>query len=155
VSWSAQALANVPHNTVKIRRMTMATQKTAAANKAPARKATAAKASTRKKATSKKSSDFSIKQSAEKVVNIYLGVIAKGVDTIQENIESSRKDNDKRMKDLEKRGAKFRKELSKRFDKLEASDVVEDTKAQFSKIKDQVEDAAENVKEKLSSAKAA
>jgi len=132
----------------------MATQAKATAKKAPARKAPAKKTSARK-AAPKKSADFSVKQSAEKVVNIYLGVIGKGIDTIQENIESSRKENDKRMKDLEKRGAKFRKELSKRFDKFEVSDVVDDTKAQFEKIQGQVEEAVDNVKEKLSSSKAA
>ena len=132
----------------------MATQQKATARKAPAKKAPAKKAAARK-ATPKKSADFSVKQSAEKAVNIYLGVIGKGIDTIQENMESTRKENDKRMKDLEKRGAKFRKELSKRFDKLEVSDVVDDTKAQFEKIQDQVEEAVDNVKEKLSSSKAA
>ena len=137
----------------------MATQAKAPAKKAPAKKAPAKKAPAKKtaarKAAPKKSADFSVKQSAEKVVNIYLGVIGKGIDTIQENIESSRKDNDKRMKDLEKRGAKFRKELSKRFDKFEVSDVVDDTKAQFEKIQDQVEEAVDNVKEKLNASKAA
>lgn len=132
----------------------MATQQKATARKAPAKKAPARKAAARK-ATPKKSADFSVKQSAEKAVNIYLGVIGKGIDTIQENMESTRKENDKRMKDLEKRGAKFRKELSKRFDKFEVSDVVDDTKAQFEKIQDQVEEAVDNVKEKLSSSKAA
>ena len=132
----------------------MATQQKATARKAPAKKAPARKVAARK-ATPKKSADFSVKQSTEKAVNIYLGVIGKGIDTIQENMESTRKENDKRMKDLEKRGAKFRKELSKRFDKLEVSDVVDDTKAQFEKIQDQVEEAVDNVKEKLSSSKAA
>jgi Mg2+ and Co2+ transporter CorA len=132
----------------------MATQAKATTKKASARKAPAKKTAARK-AAPKKSADFSVKQSAEKVVNIYLGVIGKGIDSIQENIESSRKQNDKRMKDLEKRGAKLRKELSKRIDKFEVSDVVDDTKAQFEKIQDQVEEAVDNVKEKLSSSKAA
>ena len=135
-------------------RFNMATQQKATARKAPAKKAPAKKAAP-SKATPKKSADFSVKQSAEKVVNIYLGVIGKGIDTIQENMESTRKENDKRMKDLEKRGAKFRKELSKRFDKFEVSDVVDDTKAQFEKIQDQVEEAGDNVREELSSSKAA
>ena len=123
----------------------MATQKRAPAKKAPVKKTTA------RKAAPKKSADFSVKETAEKAVNIYLGVIGKGIDNIQDNLESSRKENEKRMKDLEKRGAKFRKELTKRFKKLEKSDVVEDTKAQFEKVQDQVEDAVENVKEKLTS----
>ena len=133
----------------------MATQAKATPKKAPAKKAPAKKKPAARKTTAKKSADVSIKQSAEKVVNIYLGVISKGIDTIQDNFESSRKENEKRMKDLEKRGAKFRKELSKRFDKFEVSDVVEDTKAQFDKIQDQVEEAVDNVKEKFSSSKAA
>ena len=123
----------------------MATQKRAPAKKAPAKKTTA------RKAAPKKSADFSVKETAEKAVNIYLGVIGKGIDNIQDNLESSRKENEKRMKDLEKRGAKFRKELTKRFKKLEKSDVVEDTKAQFEKVQDQVEDTVESVKEKLTS----
>jgi len=123
----------------------MATQKRAPAKKAPAKKTTA------RKAAPKKTADFSVKETAEKAVNIYLGVIGKGIDNIQDNLESSRKENEKRMKDLEKRGAKFRKELTKRFKKLEKSDVVEDTKAQFEKVQDQVEDAVESVKEKLTS----
>ena len=132
----------------------MATQQKATARKAPARKAPAKKTAARK-AAPKKSQDFSVKESAEKVVNIYLGVIGKGIDSIQENLESSRKENEKRMKDLEKRGAKLRKEMGKRFDKLEVSDIVEDTKVQFEKIQDQVEETVETVKEKLSSSKAA
>ena len=132
----------------------MATQQKATARKAPAKKAPARKTAA-KRATPKKSADFSVKQSAEKAVNIYLGVIGKGIDSIQENLESSRKENEKRMKDLEKRGAKLRKEMGKRFDKLEVSDIVEDTKVQFEKIQDQVEETVETVKEKLSSSKAA
>ena len=138
----------------------MATQPKATAKKAPARKARAAKTTARKKTTTRKksttrSADISLRQSAEKAVNIYLGVIGKGIDTLQENFESSRKENEKRMKELEKRGVKLRKELTKRFDKIESSDVVEDARAQFDKIQDQVEDAVGNVKDKLGSAKAA
>ena len=53
----------------------MATQAKATAKKAPTKKTAA------RKTAPKKSSDFSVKQSAEKVVNIYLGVIDKGIDT--------------------------------------------------------------------------
>jgi hypothetical protein len=104
----------------------MATQKKAAAKKPAAKKAPARK-TTARKAAPKKSEDFTIRDSAEKVVNIYLGVIAKGIDTVQDNIESARKENEKRMKDLEKRGAKFRKELSKRVEGFEVSELVDDT----------------------------
>lgn len=136
-------------------RIIMATQAKATAKKAPARRKAPAKKAAARKTAPKKKANSSIKQSAEKVVNIYLGVIGKSIDTIQENVKFSRKDNEKRVKDLEKRGAKLRKEMSKRFDKLETSDVVEDTKAQFEKVQDKVEDAVDNVKEKFSTSKAA
>ncbi len=125
----------------------MATPKKATAKKAPARKAPVSK-----------SKEFSLKESAERAVNIYLGVIGTGYDRVQENLESTRKDNEKRLKDLEKRGAKLRKELSKNIDKLEApefDELVEDVKGQFSKLQDQLEDVVENVREKLTPAKAA
>lgn len=132
----------------------MATQAKATAKKAPAKKAPVRKPAA-KKAAPKKAAEFSFKDSAEKAVNIYLGVIGKSLDTIQDNFESRRKENDKRMKELEKRGAKLRKELSKRFDKFEVSDVMDDAKAQFEKVQDQVEDAVDNVKDRFSSSKAA
>lgn len=125
----------------------MDTPKKATAKKAPARKAPVSK-----------SNEFSLKESAERAVNIYLGVIGMGYDRVQENLESTRKDNEKRLKDLEKRGAKLRKELSKNIDKLEApefDELVEDVKGQFSKLQDQLEDVVENVREKLTPAKAA
>lgn len=125
----------------------MATPKKATARKAPARKAPVSK-----------SKEFSLKESAERAVNIYLGVIGMGYDRVQENLESTRKDNEKRLKDLEKRGAKLRKELSKNIDKLEApefNELVEDVKGQFSKLQDQLEDVVDNVREKLTPAKAA
>jgi hypothetical protein len=134
----------------------MATPKKATAKKAPVRKTAARKAAP--KATVRKATEFSLKNSAEKAVNIYLGVIGMGYDRVQENLESTRKDNEKRLKDLEKRGAKLRKELSKNIDKLEApefDELVEDVKGQFSKLQDQLEDVVENVREKLTPAKAA
>jgi len=129
----------------------------ATAKKAPAKKAPAKKAAP-KKAAVKTSNEFSFKESAEKAINIYLGVIGTGVDTIQENMETRRKENDKRVKQLEKRGAKLRTAMNKRMDKLEVpafDEVVDDVKEQFNKIQDQVEEAVENVKEKLTPAKAA
>jgi hypothetical protein len=134
----------------------MATQKKATVKKAPVRKVAARKAAP--KAAVRKNAEFSVKNSAEKVVNIYLGVIGMGYDRVQENLDSARKENEKRMKDLEKRGAKLRKELEKGFDKLEApefDELVEDVKGQFSKLQDQLEDAVENARDKLTPAKAA
>jgi capsule polysaccharide export protein KpsE/RkpR len=133
----------------------MATPKNATVKKAPVRKVAARKAT---KAPVSKNGEFSLKESAEKAVNIYLGVIGMGYDRVQENLDSARKDNEKRMKDLEKRGAKLRKELGKNIDKLEApefDEIVEDVKGQFSKLQDQLEDVVENMREKLTPAKAA
>jgi predicted nuclease with TOPRIM domain len=134
----------------------MATQKKATVKKAPVRKVAARKLAP--KTAVRKSEEFSLKNSAERVVNIYLGVIGTGYDRVQENLDSARKENEKRMKDLEKRGAKLRKELGKNIDKLEApefDELVEDVKGQFSKLQDQLEDAVENMRDKLTPAKAA
>ncbi len=128
----------------------------ATAKKAPAKKAPAKKAAP--KTAAKKAPEFSLKDSAEKAVNISLGVIGLGYDRVQENLDSARKDNEKRMKNLEKRGAKLRKELRTNINKIEApefDEVVDDVKEQFSKLQDQLEDVVENVKEKLTPAKAA
>ena len=119
----------------------------ATAKKAPAKKAAPKK-------VSKQTTDFSFMDSAEKAINIYLGVIGQGVDAIQKSMDTRRKENDKRVKDLEKRGLKLRNEINSRFDKLEVPDF-DDVKEQFNKLQDQVEEAVENVKEKLTPAKAA
>ena len=117
---------------------------------ATARKKTA----TRKTAprTAGKAPGFSLKTSAKKATNIYLGVLGASYDRVQENLDSVRKNNEKRAKEFEKRGARLRKELKGRFDKLEAPEfdkVVEDIKGQINKLQDQVEEAVENAKEKL------
>ena len=133
----------------------MATATTA--KKAPAKKRAAAKKAPAKKAPAKKANVSSFKQTADKALNVYLGLIGKGVDSLQNNVEQARKDNEKRVKDLEKRGVKLRKELSDRFDKIEVpeiDEVIEDAKKQFHKAQDQVEDAVDNLKDKLSTADA-
>ena len=139
----------------------MATAKTATAKKAPVKKTAARKAAPKaaaRKAAPKKAAAFSLKNTAEKAVNVYLGVIGAGYDRIQENMEVARKENEKRMKKLESRGAKLRKELRSNVSKIETPEfdtVVEDVKGQISKLQDQLEDVVENVKEKLTPAKAA
>lgn len=133
----------------------MATATTA--KKAPAKKRAAAKKAPAKSAAAKKANVSSFKETADKALNVYLGLIGKGVDTLQDNVEQARKDNEKRLKDLEKRGVKLRKELNDRFDKIEMpeiDEVIEDAKKQFTKAQDQVEEAVENLKEKLSTADA-
>ncbi len=141
---------------------TMATAKKATAKKAPAKKAPAKKAPAKKaapkKAAAKKAPEFSLKASAEKAVNVYLGVLGTSYDRVQENLKSARKDSEKRVTTLEMRGAKLRKEMNKNMDKFEAPEldnVVEDLKSQVSKLQDQIEDAVENAKGKLTPAKKA
>ena len=135
---------------------------TTTAKKAPAKKAVAKKATVKKaapkKVSAKKTTEFSFKDSADKAVNVYFGVIGQGIDKVKENLETARKESDKRVKQLEKRGAKLRSELNSRFDKVEMPEfdnVVEDVKSQISKVQDQVEEVVENVKEKLTIKKAA
>lgn len=135
---------------------------TTATKKAPAKRAaapkTAAKKAPAKKVSAKKTADFSFKDSANKAVNVYFGVIGQGIDKVKENLETARKENDKRVKQLEKRGVKLRTQLNKRFDKVEMPEldnVVEDVKSQINKVQDQVEEVVENVKEKLNVKKAA
>jgi DNA-directed RNA polymerase beta' subunit len=130
--------------------------KKAPAKKAPVKKAAAKKAAP-KKAAPKQSTPAFVKV-AERAVNVYLGVIGKSVDTIQANMESARKQNEKRVSELEKRGAKLRKDLEKRVDKLDVpafDEVVEDARGQLSKVQSQVEEAVDNVKERFTTAKAA
>ncbi|MEP5763697.1 MAG: hypothetical protein ABJ308_03855 [Halieaceae bacterium] len=150
----------------------MATAKKASAKKAPVKKVAAKKAAPKAaarkaapKTAAKKAPEFSLKNSAEKAVNIYLGVIGAGFDRVQSNLETARKDlgvarkeNEKRMKKFESRGAKLRKEMRSNVEKIETPEfdnVVEDVKDQISKLQDQLEDVVENVKEKLTPAKAA
>jgi hypothetical protein len=137
------------------------TAKTAPVKKVPAKKVAAKKAAPKKAAPKKaKTVESSFKVNAEKAVNVYFGVIGQGIDKVKENLETARKDNDKRVKQLEKRGAKLRTELTNRFDKVEMpkvempefDTVVEDVKAQINKVQDQVEEVVENVKEKLKAA---
>ena len=144
--------------------MATATTKKAAPKKSPAKKAAAKKAPARKvaakKVAAKKSSTSAFRATADKAVNVYFGVIGQGIDLVKENMETARKENDKRVKKLEKRGAKLRTELNGRFDKIdmpkvempEFDNVVEDVKAQINKVQDQVEDVVESVKGRLKAA---
>jgi vacuolar-type H+-ATPase subunit H len=114
----------------------------ATAKKAPAKRAPA------KKTTVKNARVASFKSSADKAINIYLGVIGKSADKLQANIEQARKDNEKRVKDLETRGAKLRAELTSRFEKIElpeVDEVLEDAKQQLSKVQGKVQDRVEKV----------
>ena len=122
----------------------------ATAKKASARKAATSKAAP--KATGKtapkgagKAPGFSLKTSAEKAVNIYLGVLGTSYDRVRENLASVRRDSEKRAGKLEQRGSRLRRELEGRFDKLEAPDLS----GQFNRLRNRLEDAVENAREKL------
>lgn len=132
--------------------------KKTAARKAPARKTTAKRTAPRKAAAAKKPAP-KLKQSAEKALHVYLGVIGKSIDALQENIDAMRKDSDKYVQSYEKRGVQLRKKLSKRFDQLdvpgEIEDAVEDAREQLGKLQDQLEDVVETAKDKYKAAKAA
>ena len=132
--------------------------KKTAARKAPARKTTAKRTAPRKTVAAKKSAP-KLKQSAEKALHVYLGVIGKSIDALQENIDAMRKDSDKYVQSYEKRGVQLRKKLSKRFDQLdvpgEIEDAVEDAREQLGKLQDQLEDVVETAKDKYNAAKAA
>jgi hypothetical protein len=132
--------------------------KKTAARKAPARKTTAKRTAPRKAVAAKKPAP-KLKQSAEKALHVYLGVIGKSIDALQENIDAMRKDSDKYVQSYEKRGVQLRKKLSKRFDKLdvpgEIEDAVEDAREQLGKLQDQLEDVVETAKDKYKAAKAA
>ncbi len=133
------------------------TPKKAPAKKAPAKKAPARKTTAKRSAPVKSTASVSVlKESAEKALHVYLGVIGKGLDMAKENLETARKENEKRVKDFEKRGVALRKELTKRWDKLDISEefegAVEDAKEQFGKLQDKLEDAVESAKDKYKAA---
>ena len=107
----------------------MATATKAPAKKAPAKKA-AAKRAPAKKATAKKAAaktEFSFKDTADKAINVYLGLIGKTVDSLQDNLDSARKENEKRVKSFEKRGVALRKDINKRFDEFERTAAADNT----------------------------
>ena len=138
-------------------------QKPAAAT--PAKTATNSKTRTgaKAKATSKaapkrKAEQSSVRKSAEKALHVYLGVIGKGLDSLEENMESARKKRERRVKELEKRGSQLRKQIKKRVDDYEVKsidDLYEDGKARFEKLQRRAEEATADIREKLSLKKAA
>ncbi|MFT6286508.1 MAG: hypothetical protein ACJA09_001256 [Alcanivorax sp.] len=144
--------------------MATTTAKKAPVKKVPAKKATAKKTAPKKaapkKVAAKKVTGFNFSASAEKAINVYFGIIGQGIDAVKENLETARKGNDKRVKQLEKRGVKLRTELTGRIENIEMptvempefDNVVEDVKAQITKVQGQVEDVVENVREKLKAA---
>lgn len=102
-----------------------------------------AKKSTAKKAARKNTvaniGTTNVKATADKAVNVYLGLLGKGLDLVQENIKSVRKDSEKQVSKLEKRGVKLRKTLNTRI-----KGVDKDAKRQLNKVQKQVEDVVED-----------
>ena len=112
---------------------------------ATAKKATAKKA-VRKNAAPKTRKAI-VKETADKAVNIYLGLVGKGLDVVQDNIESARKDSKKQVSLLEKRGVKLRKALTTRIKGVDKDAKRQLNKAQnrVEKVQKSVEDAVEDV----------
>lgn len=125
----------------------------ATAKKAPVKtvkaKATSAKKSIKSKAAPK-ANKIDFKGSADKAVNVYLGLIGKGLDIVQEKIEDGRKDSKKRVSMLETRGVKLRKNLTKRVNDIDMPDVEsinKDVKEQIKKVQAKVEDVQAKVED--------
>ena len=132
----------------------MATQKKAVARKAPVKKApakkkAAARPKVNKPAPAKKPVELTLKERAQKGVNVYLGIWGLGYDLVQENLEYARKDNKLRMKELEKRGEKLRKQLRKNMDKFEAREfdqMFDAVQEQFDKLQKRLDELAKDMK---------
>ena len=95
-----------------------------------------------RKSAAPKTRKVSVKATADKAVNVYLGLLGKGLDVVQGNIESARKDSEKQVSMLEKRGVKLRKALTKRV-----KGIDKDTKRQMNKAQNQVEKVQKQVKD--------
>jgi hypothetical protein len=137
----------------------MATQKKAV-KKAPARKKAAvkAKAAPKKKAPAKKPAELTLRDRAQKGVNVYLGLWGVGYDLLQENLEFARKDDKLRMRQLEKRGVTLRKQLRKNLDKFESRELdqlFDGVQEQLDKLQSKLEELAKGIKPKSKAGKAA
>ncbi len=95
-----------------------------------------------RKSAAPKTRKLSVKDTADRAVNVYLGLLGKGLDVVQGNIESARKDSEKQVSMLEKRGVKLRKALTQRV-----KGIDKDTKRQMNKAQNQVEKVQKQVKD--------
>ena len=139
----------------------MATQRNVAnkapAKKAPAKRKTAARPEARKKAPVRKPEEITLKDRARKGVNIYLGLWGVGYDLVQENLEYAR-DNKLRMKELEKRGEKLRKQLRKNLDKFELRELdqmFDGVQGQLDKLQKRLDELARDMKARVKPEKTA
>lgn len=156
------AIENDPAQSATSPKPAAATPAKAATN-SKTRTSTKAKAKAKAKPTGKaapkrKAERSPVRKSAEKALHVYLGVIGKGLDSLEENMESARKKRERRVKELEKRGSQLRKEIKKRVDDYEVKsfdELYEDGKARFEKLQRRAEEATADIREKLSLKKAA
>jgi hypothetical protein len=130
----------------------MATQKNVA-KKAPAKKKTTtrSKSAPRKKAPARKAEEFTLRDRAQKGVNIYLGLWGAGYDLLQENLEFARS-NKLRTKELEKRGEKLRKELRKNLDKFELREldqVFDGVQGQLDKLQKKLDELEKDLRSRI------
>ncbi len=125
---------------------------------ATAKKAPAKRAATKSESSEKR--NLNLKGSANKAVNVYLGLIGKSLDIVEENVGTVREQvgtvreqNEKRVKDLEKRGIELRKDLEERMDNFELpsfdlDDLIDDAKTRFNKMRDRVRESVNGNKER-------
>ena len=139
----------------------MATQrnpaKKAPARKAPARKKAVARPAARKKAPVRKPEVLTLKDRAQKGVNIYLGLWGVGYDLGQENLEYAR-ENKLRMNELERRGERLRKQLRKNLDKFEARELdqmFDGVQGQLDRLQKRLEELARDMKDRVKPKKVA
>ena len=100
-------------------------------------------------APARKPADLTLREKAQQGVNVYLGIWGLGYDLMQENLEYARKDNKLRMKELEKRGEKLRKQLRKNMDKFEAREfdqMFNAVQEQFDKLQKKLDELAKDIK---------
>lgn len=134
----------------------MATQRNVA-KKAPAKKKAAARPAAAKKAPARKPEVVTLRDRAEIGVNVYLGLWGFGYDLLQENLEYAR-DHKLRVKELEKRGEKLRKQLRKNLDKFELRElnqVFDGVQEQLDKLQKKLDELEKDWRSRIKPAKKA
>ena len=136
----------------------MATQKKVA-RKAPAKKKATArtKPAPARKAPVRKPEELTLKDRAQKGVNVYLGMWGFGYDLVQENLEYAR-NNRLHVKELEKRGERLRKQLRKNLDKFEIREldqVFDGVQGQLDKLQNKLDELEKDLKSRIKPVKKA
>lgn len=110
------------------------------AKKATTKKTTATQAVRNSVAT--KSRKTNVRGTAQRAVNVYLGLLGKSLDVVRDNIEGARKDGKKQVVQLERRGETLRKQLTERI-KGGTKRQVNKAQSQVDKVQKQVDAAVE------------